>query len=730
MKIEIEGIGIVEVPDEFGDLDYSAQENYVAQIKEQINAEKSSEEDVAIESDAEELSLLEKLQGGARGFAQGLTFGFADEIEAGLKTGGGFLGDYSKSVKQIRDDIDEVRRKAPGLALGSELTGAVLPSLAAGLFSGGTGTVAGLGATGARVASGAAKAQQAAKAAVGLDKAKKAEAVTKAVSDPSLLQSIGKGAGIGAGYGGLYGVGTAEGGLGERAIGGATGAALGGVTGGAVPLVAQGGLKTLQNIGKSFGVGGQKAAEQFSDVKILQALERDGLSRQGAIEKLQLAEKLGQKDLLIADLGEDLAQLGFASQAIAGGARKEVSELLEGRAMSQAERISDDLIDQSKLKGPFSTEYVDELARIQEAAAGPAYRQAYKVNIPANTKITRKNLKGQTESVALSDLFTGPRKDVIIMASKQGKKILGARGETVPDLSKVLKDDKLLEEFLSKPIPTQYLHAIKKGLDDIIEKGTDSFGKVNSYGAAVTDAKVILNKLIEKKNPAYAKANKDFSDIARLKDSFNLGLGNKKMSTSQMAKILKSLNESEKEAFRVGLVARMKDQSLKAVDNVDFTKRIFGSPEKRSLIRMVFPKTKEGKEAYQNFEKIIDFEKSKVQTRTKVTGGSPTAARQEAIKEAAIDPTLGVIGRAIAGDVPGAARQSLAAIGARAGGLSPEGANQIARKLFLMKPADQIKYLQQLGQTERKLIEQSMRGIGLQTELTAGAGMLPGLLTD
>ena len=730
MKIEIEGIGIVEVPDEFGNLDYSAQENYVAQIKEQIKAERSSEEDIAIESDAEELSLLEKLQGGARGFAQGLTFGFADEIEASLKTGGGFLGDYSKAVKEIRDDIDEVRRKAPGIALGSELTGAVLPSLAAGLFSGGTGTVAGLGATGARVASGAAKAQQAAKAAVGLDKAKKAEAVTKAVSDPSLLRSIGRGAGVGAGYGGLYGVGTAEGGLGERVIGGATGAALGGVTGGAVPLVAQGGLKTLQNIGKSFGVGGQKAAEQFSDVKILQALERDGLSRQGAIEKLQLAEKLGQKDLLIADLGEDLAQLGFATQAIAGGARKEVSELLEGRAMSQAERISDDLIDQSKLKGPFSTEYVDELAKIQEAAAVPAYRNAYKVNIPTNTKITRKNLKGQNESIALSDLFTGPRKDVIIMASKQGKKILGARGETVPDLSKVLKDDELLEEFLSKPIPTQYLHAIKKGLDDIIEKGTDSFGKVNSYGAAVTDTKVILNKLIEKKNLAYAKANKDFSDIARLKDSFNLGLGNKKMSTSQMAKILKSLNDSEKEAFRVGLVARMKDQSIKAVDNADFTKRIFGSPEKRSLIRMVFPKTKAGKEAYENFEQIIKFEQAKVQTRTKVRGLSPTAARQEAIKEAAIDPTLGVVGRVMAGDRAGAARQALASVGARVGGLSPEGANQIARKLFLMKPTDQIKYLQQLSQTERKLIEQSMRGLGLQTELTAGAGMLPGLLIE
>ncbi len=57
MKIEIEGIGIVEVPDEFGDLDYSAQENYVAQIKEQINAEQSYEEDIQIESNATELSL-------------------------------------------------------------------------------------------------------------------------------------------------------------------------------------------------------------------------------------------------------------------------------------------------------------------------------------------------------------------------------------------------------------------------------------------------------------------------------------------------------------------------------------------------------------------------------------------------------------------------------------------------------------------------------------------------
>jgi len=148
MKVRIEGIGIVEVPDEFGDLTYDQQQNYIAQIKDQIESERQSPADTDIEETAEDLSLLEKLQGGARAFAQGLTFGFADEIEAGLRTGGGVFGDYNKTVQNIRDDIDELRKQSAGLAYGAEIGGALLPSLAAGLFSGGTGTVAGLGTTG------------------------------------------------------------------------------------------------------------------------------------------------------------------------------------------------------------------------------------------------------------------------------------------------------------------------------------------------------------------------------------------------------------------------------------------------------------------------------------------------------------------------------------------------------------------------------------------------------
>ena len=52
--------------------------------------------------------------------------GFGDEIEAGLKTGFGLLGDYGKIVGDIRDDIDAFRFSDLGLAYGSEIGGAVL----------------------------------------------------------------------------------------------------------------------------------------------------------------------------------------------------------------------------------------------------------------------------------------------------------------------------------------------------------------------------------------------------------------------------------------------------------------------------------------------------------------------------------------------------------------------------------------------------------------------------
>ncbi len=57
--------------------------------------------------------------------AQGATFGFADEIEAGAKTGFGWLGDYEQERDSIREENQEFRDNAPLEALGYEIGGGV-----------------------------------------------------------------------------------------------------------------------------------------------------------------------------------------------------------------------------------------------------------------------------------------------------------------------------------------------------------------------------------------------------------------------------------------------------------------------------------------------------------------------------------------------------------------------------------------------------------------------------
>lgn len=56
---------------------------------------------------------------------QGLTFGAGDELEAGLRTGFGFLGDYGKTVDDIRQQGKQFRKANPIVALGLNLAGGV-----------------------------------------------------------------------------------------------------------------------------------------------------------------------------------------------------------------------------------------------------------------------------------------------------------------------------------------------------------------------------------------------------------------------------------------------------------------------------------------------------------------------------------------------------------------------------------------------------------------------------
>jgi hypothetical protein len=147
----------------------------------------------------------------ARAVAQGGTFGFGDEIEAGIRTLGGFAGDYQKTRDDIRTKVDQFREDHPVAAYGSEIAAsAVLP-----------GGVA----------------RQAVKAGMGMG---------KAVAGTSALS------------GGLYGAGAAETTddmLPEMAKGAGTGLAVGTVLSKALPAARATAKHIPENAGNISGIG-------------------------------------------------------------------------------------------------------------------------------------------------------------------------------------------------------------------------------------------------------------------------------------------------------------------------------------------------------------------------------------------------------------------------------------------------------------------------------------------
>ena len=151
---------------------------------------------------------------------QGFMLGFGDETEAFIRSLGSDK-EYEEIVKDIRQGVDKFRKDNPGVAITSEIAGAIIPSLAAGLFTGGTGTAGVLGSTAARVAAVAPKTAKVLKTAA-----------------PQ------------AAVGGVYGAGVSEGDIGDRAksaaISGTMSGTLGPVSQKILPVVSKGARDLMQ----------------------------------------------------------------------------------------------------------------------------------------------------------------------------------------------------------------------------------------------------------------------------------------------------------------------------------------------------------------------------------------------------------------------------------------------------------------------------------------------------
>ena len=250
------------------------------------------------------------LEAGVRGATQGLSFGFADEIEGGARALGNKIMDPSKplgehydaAVGDARSRNEAASSEHPLAYYGSEVGSSLLVP----------GGMARLGV------------QSAVKGAQGL----------------GLGARMTAGAKEGAAYGAAYGAGKSEGGIEERLTGAAGGAALGAGVGAAAPIAiddATGLVRPLVNAARSIAQPQQEAAR-----RVTQAMDDDIANRVTArgsqpLTPDQIARNQTAANLVAQGrLGDDMRNVDVGGENVRALARSASNNSPEAREILQA----------------------------------------------------------------------------------------------------------------------------------------------------------------------------------------------------------------------------------------------------------------------------------------------------------------------------------------------------------------------------------------------------------
>lgn len=370
-----------------------------------------------------------------RAFAQGVTFGFADELEArarALATG----QSYEEALEEIRAKLKGYQEARPSEAFGYEMAGAIAPALAAAPFTGGTGTAAILAQRGATGAA----------------------AKTLGVAAPSSMRGA---LGYGAAQGALTGVGTGETAE-ERAIGGAIGGVAGGALGGAMqaaaPYVTGVATGVVDYARRKLGGRGSKAVENeiqrlaaesgmsvdeivqgvadgtiMAENKSLQRAVRGFYTSGGEaatrIEQAMTARPQATRQEAMQEIKQYLSDVGDPNIARAMRADEEAAKVLERRAYEPfKEQIATaEVVD--KLK--------DAVKAVPQAAA--ALNKIYRSKTGEKPFVSIK--KGVVE---FADDVTVEQAEVVRrtlsnLASREFKTGIGTVGEAIGDVEQTLR---------------------------------------------------------------------------------------------------------------------------------------------------------------------------------------------------------------------------------------------------------------------------------------------------
>lgn len=573
---------------------------------------------------------------------QGVMLGYGDEATAGINAGMDTLGhilhgaptdisgDYDKRLTQRREQKDAWERAHP-------IAKYVAPILG------------GLGAVGPDAAAVVAKG---------------------AAAVPSLLRTMGQGAKAGAGVGAVAGFGSGEDGLENRLGSAAMGAGLGAAVGAAAPAVAVG-VPAIARSGKA--LLGLSSPETVASNHIATAIGRSGRTPDEVSAAIGDAQGLGVP-AVPADTSPSLRRLGRAVETVPGAASDATTRFLEERQTGQAGRVATQ-IKRALGSDGNALEMSDEIIAKRKAEAAPLYEKSNAPPMPAPSPELESLLKtpamrqayGRAKIIAANERVSPTELAVIGHRINPGD--FGSYG--------------VAKGPITAEVPTmQSWDYMKRGLDDVLEKYRNPVtGKMqlDEAGRAVLGVKNSLLTELDRINPSYAEARQSFAGHSEMLDALHLGQNFASGDADMVAQRFHSLSEGQQDMFRLGAVNKLRTDINKSPDGSDIVRRLFGTPDRRARIALLFKDPGE----FQTFQHIMELERETTKTKNVVSGGSPTgriAAEQSDLAVGALEDAMR--GHGPAAMAMNAARRMLT----RSRGINEETAGRIASYLFNPDP--------------------------------------------
>lgn len=364
-------------------------------------------------------------------------------------------------------------------------------------------------------------------------------------------------------------------------------------------------------------------------------------------------------------------------------------DLAQDRMGGQLERLSGDLGKAFRVQGD-PVALANSFSAKRAADARPLYEKAYQ------------------EGAALAD----PRINEY-MALPAFQRAYGvARRLAKYDGVELPADPRKVSQF-----DLQTLDYVKRGLDDVLYTGKVKGSIGGTERNKILEAQQGFLGTLDELVPTYRAARAAWAGPTAMKEALEAGADVTKMSMNQLQQTLDRMAPAEIEQFKIGALGAIRDRMRQTGDGRDLIKTVYGSPEKRDILRALV-----GTDEFADLEQRFMREKAIRRTDDTIRGNSKTAERQAGMQDFEADTNVvsSVMQR---GPLRGPLEYML-----RSGtGVAQPTADALAPMLFSTNPQAQQKTLQQLMELDRQM-RQRAAGRGTFSGTTAGGGA--GLLGD